>query len=57
LINIGDRVEIPPHYDLWMQGARFGVVKSIQGSAATVRMDNENVKALQRFFTKDLKRV
>lgn len=23
---IGKRVEIPVHYDMWMRGARFGVV-------------------------------
>lgn len=28
-MKVGDRVEISPHYDLWMRGARFGVVHSI----------------------------
>lgn len=25
--RVGMRVEIAPHYDLWMRGARFGVVR------------------------------
>lgn len=30
---IGRRVEIPTHYDLWMQGARFGkIVKQTEKS-------------------------
>lgn len=27
LPQIGERVEIAPHFDLWMRGARFGVVR------------------------------
>lgn len=43
------RVEISPHYDLWMQGARFGTVKSVTDGIATVEMDNSEVKTLQKF--------
>jgi hypothetical protein len=25
-LNKGDRIEFPVHYDIWMQGARYGVV-------------------------------
>ncbi len=25
-MKVGDRIEIPVHYDMWMRGARFGVV-------------------------------
>ena len=28
-INVGDRVELHPGTDLWMQGARYGTVVSI----------------------------
>jgi hypothetical protein len=28
-LQIGQRIEIPTHYDMWMRGARFGVVTSI----------------------------
>jgi hypothetical protein len=26
-VPAGNRVEIGPHYDLWMRGARYGLVK------------------------------
>lgn len=29
----GDRVEIAPHYDLWMRGARYGTVTRTVESA------------------------
>lgn len=47
---IGRRVEIPVHYDLWMRGARYGVVSSFKPGGAgisdclRVRMDNPRVK-------------
>lgn len=37
-ISIGDNVEISPHYDLWMMGAKFGTVVDITGENAKVRM-------------------
>ena len=50
---VGKRVEIAPHLDLWMRGARFGVVawQSTQhrpGEALTlkVRMDHPQVRRL-----------
>ena len=38
----GARVEIAPHYDLWMMGARFGTIKklSTDGESAIVKMDH-----------------
>jgi hypothetical protein len=30
-LQIGDRIEIPVHYDWWMRGARYGVVTSTRG--------------------------
>ena len=30
-INVGDRIELPVHYDWWMRGARYGVVTSKRG--------------------------
>ena len=45
---IGRRVEIPVHYDLWMRGARFGVISSggqREGAAfIRVKMDHPQVK-------------
>jgi hypothetical protein len=48
--KIGTRVEIPVHYDLWMQGARFGIVtgfrygKPGQSDYVFVRLDHTQVK-------------
>lgn len=50
------RVEISPHYDLWMRGAKYGVVKSIKNDIAHVQMDHPQVKKLQRIPVGDLKR-
>ena len=47
---VGKRIEIPVHYDLWMQGARFGTVTGFRAGAAgesdyvLVRMDHEQVR-------------
>jgi hypothetical protein len=27
---LGRRVEIPVHYDMWMRGARFGIVTQVR---------------------------
>lgn len=32
---VGARVEIPAHYDAWMQGARFGKVTSWRNASAS----------------------
>ncbi len=45
-INVGDRVEIPTHYDMWMHGARFGVVEKVDKDFIRVRMDNPTVRGL-----------
>lgn len=45
----GDRVEIAPHYDLWMQGARYGTVLKILGDKALVEMDHPQVTAPKLF--------
>ncbi len=43
---LGQRVEIPVHYDLWMRGARFGVVSSIgkDGEFVRVKLDHPQVR-------------
>ena len=56
-IRSGDRVEISPHIDLWMRGARFGEVKDVLGIMALVRMDHPQVKKLQEIPVADLKRT
>lgn len=55
----GARIEIPVHYDLWMRGARFGVVVSHHnGTPGTsdyvkVRMDHPQVKKLLKVWRMD----
>lgn len=47
---VGKRIEIPVHYDLWMQGARYGTVTGFrygapgQSAYALVKMDHSQVK-------------
>lgn len=43
---VGKKLEIPVHFDLWMQGARFGTVTSAarDGSQVLVKMDHPQVK-------------
>lgn len=50
-MTIGQRIEIPAHYDLWMRGARFGLVMAIRYNMegqryATVKMDHQQVRKL-----------
>ena len=39
---IGQRVEISPAYDAWMQGARCGEIVKITRKAITVKLDARN---------------
>lgn len=48
--KVGDRVEIAPHCDCWMQGDRFGEVTEIGHVYLHVRMDRSR---LHRRFTAD----
>jgi hypothetical protein len=56
---IGKRVEIPVHYDLWMQGARFGTItgrrqgKPGLSACLLVRMDHPRVKRLAKVWAID----
>jgi hypothetical protein len=51
----GTRVEIAPHLDLWMRGARYGTVVSVKDGIARVRMDHPQVKVLAKIKVEDLK--
>lgn len=65
--SVGKRVQIPAYSDLWMRGARFGIVERVivgKGNyldprdprGATrfcVRMDHPGVKKLARFIADD----
>ena len=44
--TVGMRVELPVHHDLWMRGARFGVVAKVDDKYARVRVDHPQVKGL-----------
>ncbi len=57
MVEEGNHVEIAPHYDLWMQGARYGTVRSIKDGVATVKMDHWQVDKLQHFPVEDLKKT
>lgn len=56
---IGKRIEIPVHYNLWMQGARFGEVVSFhsgrQGTSDyyKVKMDHPQVKKQLKLWKLD----
>ena len=50
-MKLGDRIEIPAHYDLWMRGARFGLVMAMRtnlegGRYAKIKMDHPQVRKL-----------
>lgn len=36
---VGDRVQLAPHLDLWMRGARYGTVRRVSDGVATVALD------------------
>ena len=40
--TVGQRVEISPAYDAWMQGARYGEIVKITRKALTVKLDARN---------------
>jgi hypothetical protein len=56
---VGCRVQISPGCDLWMRGARYGVITGAKidkhgREVVSVRMYNKAVKRLQWFFPIDL---
>lgn len=56
----GDRVELHPGCDLWMQGARFGTIHAAStavSDAWIVRIDHTAVKNLRTFKSDRLRRV
>jgi hypothetical protein len=51
----GQRIEIHPIHDLWMMGARYGVVVRQKGDRVTVKMDVLGRNKV--FFAKNIKLV
>lgn len=52
---IGVQVELSPHLDLWMRGARFGKIRSVKDGIASVKMDHPEIRKLQRISLEDLR--
>jgi hypothetical protein len=44
--TVGQRVELAPHTDLWMRGARFGVVVKTTRTRVHVNLDRAGTVAL-----------
>jgi hypothetical protein len=53
----GNRVQIAPHYDLFMRGARYGEIRKIVGGIAHIKMDHPQVKKLARIPLTDIRRI
>lgn len=51
--RLGDRVEIGPHLDLWMMGARYGAVTGF-GKRGRIRIKLDRVKRSIRLFPSDI---
>ena len=55
----GKRIEIPVHYDMWIRGARFGVVtRFVAGKLGysdyvTVKIDDPGVKKRLKLWRSD----
>lgn len=56
---IGKRIEIPVHYDLWMRGARTGVVTAFRhgklgmSDCLLVKMDHPQIKKRLKLWVLD----
>ena len=57
--RVGARVEIPVHYDAWMQGARYGVVawrvsgRPGRSAYVKVKLDNPRIKRQLKVWALD----
>ena len=62
---LGRRVEIPAHYDVWMRGARYGVISCVTAlsdrrtktRSVYVRMDNTRVRKRVRVPSTDFEHL
>lgn len=53
-ITIRSYVEISPHYDLWMRGAKYGTVTQIKNGKAKVEIDHDRITKQHWFPIEDL---
>lgn len=56
--EVGMRVEISPHYDLWMMGAKFGTITKVKKDGTnTVKHDHDAVRFTKDYPTEHLRRA
>jgi hypothetical protein len=57
--KIGQRIEIPVHYDMWMRGARLGEITAFRNGSGgysdhfLVKMDHPQVKRRLKLWALD----
>ena len=56
-IEAGARVELSPHLDFWMRGAKYGTVLSVKDGVARVELDHPEVRLPIGILVVDLKRT
>lgn len=54
-IEPGTRVEISPHFDLWMRGAKYGTVVKIVSDEVHIKMDHPQVKRIVKAWKYDVR--
>jgi hypothetical protein len=54
---VGARVELHPGCDLWMRGAKYGVIESVDAQLMIVRVRLDNAPRKARTFSYDRVRV
>jgi hypothetical protein len=52
---VGKRIEIPVHYDMWMRGAKYGLVTAVRRSKTPGHSDYVLVKMDHPSITRRLK--
>lgn len=55
--RVGDRVEISPHLDLWMKGARYGVVTKFVPQTKFVSVRLDKVRGVRTFALDDVRKL
>jgi hypothetical protein len=54
-IKPGDRVELHPGCDLWMMGAKYGMVVRVYDEFVVVKMDHPSVRGNRNFAPERLR--
>ncbi len=54
--RVGLRVEVSPHYGLWMMGAKFGTITKVKKDGTnTVQHDHPGIKVTKDYPTEHLR--